>query len=212
LQLLPYTDAVQIQQSLDDIVSRSVATTGRIHEYQAHRQALNVLAEAIKTELAESRPESPVVGKKLTRRRLSSSTKRSPTRRRSIDNQPEKQLLRHLGIALPQGKSPSTAIDEIARERQGKFFSHLASLESTTESTLAGNLGDLDKANQKMLDALLADSHNSDVVLVEEELVRGIDELEAGIGDVGKGLANVELERFAKKDKAKEQFVRRWAR
>ena len=90
-------------------------------------------------------------------------------------------------------------------------MAHLSNLESTIESSLAGNLGDGDKANQILLDALLSDSYNSDVVLVEEELMKSVDELESGIGEIGKGLTSVDLERFAKKDKAKEQFVRRWA-
>jgi len=185
--------------------------------------ALNtILAEANKelqpTDLPNAQSPSPT--KSNTQRRRKSVTQRRGRRSSGLgedDVEPERQLLRNLGITLPSDThpSPSSRIEILERaraDRSAKLGGHAESLQSTTESAISSHLLDANLTLQLLRDSLLVESKFKGVRLLGEEMEKVVEDLEREVDVVRESLETVDVQRLHGRNVHKEQLIERWAR
>jgi hypothetical protein len=210
------------------LVNRIEAFLERVQESQCHNMALQFVVGSAKQELAQpengspTKTSSPV--KPNTQRRRKSSNSQSPvrTRRRSSgklldeDIEPEQQLARNLGIALPaEAVSDTARIDVLERalsDRISKLESHATSLQSTTESSISSHLHDAHTTLELLHDSLLAESLYHKVQLLDPRIESSVATFEKDVQDLQKDLEAVDLHTLQSRNVHKEQLIKRWSR
>jgi len=161
-----------------------------------------------------------------SQRRRKSSSSRSPvrlrnTRRRSSghaddDADPEQQLLRNLGLALPTAPIPIEShvetLERALSERVSRLEEHAKSLQSTTESSISSHLLDAHITLQLLKNSLLAQSPYNEVQLVESEVESRLSLFEQDIQALQKRLEAVDLQKLQSKNVHRDALIERWSR
>jgi hypothetical protein len=191
--------------------------------------ALKFVVDSTKKEL--SRPEPPTAKaasptkSNTQRRRKSSSSQTSPvrarnTRRRSSgpeeDIEPEQQLARNLGVALPaEGVSDNariTHLEKMLSERITRLEGHANSLQSTTEKSVSSHLLDAHTTLGLLQDSLLAQTLYHKVRLLDPKVESDVASFEQDVQHLQKSLDAVDLHSLQAKNVHREQLVERWSR
>ena len=214
---------------MEYINDRLTIVTERIEEYRSHGIALEQLSQAYEDHLERTAllQASPAKTKSPARRRVSSSSNRSPLRRRSFgrrlsgnfsdaDLEPEQQLYRMLGIMPPVGTESreelETACSAIIAERRAKLNNHLESLETSTDSTLSAYLDEADMVLELLRETLLADTKYGTVRLISKETEDSVEALNQEVNDISKAMSAINLDQLRERDLKRDQFVERWTR
>jgi len=210
------------------LVDRIETFLKRVEESQCHKMALQFVVGSAKQELSQPENESPNKAsspvKPNTQRRRKSSSSLSPvrTRRRSSgklldeDIEPEQQLARNLGIALPaEAVTDDARIDILERallDRISKLESHATSLQSTTESSISSHLLDAQMTLELLHNSLLAESLYHKVRLLDPSIESSVATFEKDVQDLQKNLEAVDLHTLQSRNVHKEQLINRWSR
>jgi hypothetical protein len=210
------------------LVDRIETFLKRVEENQCHNMALQFVVGSAKQELSQPENEPPNKAsspvKPNTQRRRKSSSSLSPvrTRRRSSgklldeDIEPEQQLARNLGIALPaEAVTDDARIDILVRalfDRISKLESHTTSLQSTTESSISSHLLDAHMTLELLHDSLLAESLYHKVRLLDPSVESSVATFEKDVQDLQKNLEVIDLHTLQSRNVHKEQLIKRWSR
>ena len=186
------------------------------------------MLEEAKKELQRSEIKSSdteLKSARLSVQRAKSSGATSPVRRRAtrrrssgqIDDElePEQQLLRNLGVSLPDIASAQPRIDALERallDRANKLDGHAHSLQSTTETSISSNLLDAHVTLHLLRNSLLAQSPYHSVSLLDPEIESSLSTLENNIQQLQEKLENVDLQKLQERNVHREQLVKRWSR
>lgn len=211
------------------LVDRIETFLERAKESQCHKMALQAVLESAKKELSHTEPvptnktNSP--HRPNTQRRLKSSSSQSTLRvrgtRRSSghhdeDVEPEQQLARNLGVALPsEGVSDYERVallDQMLAERNARLASHAASLQYTTESSISSHLLDARMTLDSLHGSLLLDSQYGKVRLLDPNLEKSVTNFEQNVQNLQDELDAVDLHSLQAKNVHKEQLIKRWSR
>jgi len=198
-----------------------------IQAYHSYREGVELLSAAVKLELGDPMSQqTPSHGKHGSpiRRRPSTTIAKSPARekrKRRIsgafgeeEENPSQQILKSLGISLRTDCSRQDAENSLTAavsERTLKLQSHFASLESSTDTSLAAYLGDAEKALQLLLDALYLDSQSSKVCLLDEDMETRIEKQERMVSEVGSRMSALDMEVLHYRNKKRDDLVERWS-
>jgi hypothetical protein len=200
-----------------------------MEESQCHKMALQFVLDSAKKELSlpepsTIKPASPTKSN-TQRRRKSSSSQTSPirartTRRRSSghdeDVEPEQQLARNLGIALPAEAISDTArveaLEKLLSERIARLESHSNSLQSTTETSISSHLLDAQITLGLLQDSLLAKTPYGKVRLIDPKIESDVSKFDQEVQGLQNGLDAIELHALQAKNVSREQLVERWSR
>lgn len=226
--LLSRLNPSKMRDCLQYLVERTEILVRHTQEHQCHKMALQYMLEEAKKEIQRSEIKSPNI--KLTSARPSSQrakssgatspVRRRATRRRSsgqIDDEidPEQQLLRNLGISLPDAASDRSRIDALERallDRANKLDGHAHSLQSTTETSISSHLLDAHVTLHILRNSLLAQSPYNSVSLLDPEVESSLSTLENDIQQLQGKLEQVDLQKLQARNVHREQFVERWSR
>ncbi|KAN0095353.1 hypothetical protein V8E51_016064 [Hyaloscypha variabilis] len=215
-----------IHDCLIFLVNRIETFLERMEESQCHKMALQFVLDSAKKELSlpepsTIKPASPTKSN-TQRRRKSSSSQTSPirartTRRRSSghdeDVEPEQQLARNLGIALPaEATARVEALEKLLSERIARLESHSNSLQSTTETSISSHLLDAQITLGLLQDSLLAKTPYGKVRLIDPKIESGVSKFDQEVQGLQKGLDAIELHALQAKNVSREQLVERWSR
>jgi hypothetical protein len=202
----------------------------RAEEHRCYKMALQSVIDIAHKELLH--PDSSFADKGVstaepnTQRRRKSSSSQSPVRVRNTrgrssvhiddDIEPEQQLTRNLGIALPAGTISNLARLEILEralsDRMNKLEGHATSLQSTTESSISSHLLDAHITLQLLDDSLLVDSFNHELQLIDPEIVTSVTAFERDIQSLRKHSEALNVQKLHSKNVHREELVERWAR
>ena len=201
----------------------------RAEESQCHKMALQAVLDSAKKELSRS-GNTPLTKtssstRPNTQRRRQSSTSQSTlkvrnTRRSSghfdEDIEPEQQLARNLGIALPaEGVSDyerGNLLEKMLAERLNRLEGHAASLQSTTESSISSHLLDARMTLGLLHDSLLADTQYHKVQLLDPSLEDAVTSFEKEIQNLQDDIEAVDLHSLQARNVHREQLIERWSR
>ncbi|KUJ19137.1 uncharacterized protein LY89DRAFT_716730 [Mollisia scopiformis] len=218
-----------IHECLVFLINRIETFLQRAQESQCHNMALQFVLDSAKTELKRTdalpgvKPTSPAKSNTQRRRKSSgsqSSLKVRNTRRSSghldEDLDPAGQLARNLSITLPAADASDeeriTFLERALMDRASKLESHMTSLQSTTETSIASHLLDAHVTLNLLRDSLLADTDYHTVHLVDQELESSVNSFENDIQALQEDLEAVDLYSLQTKNVHKEQLVERWSR
>lgn len=208
-----------MQECLDFLVKRTEIYAEHLEEYQCHQMATKFAIDTGKKELQHQAAPQP--SKSATHQRQNSQTQvqRRNSRRRSSmfeEMDAESQLLRNLGITLPNENETDDARTEffetLLRERMEKLKSHMANLESSTETTISTHVHNADVTMKLLYNALQADSIYGEVQLLDPDIVSSFNTFEEEIKNLQENLEAVNLQRLQLKNVHKEQLIKRWSR
>lgn len=218
-----------MHECLQYLVKRTEVFVEHTQEHQCHKMALQYMLEEAKNELQRSDISTP--DRKLKSARPSIQPKKSSgsispvrrrnTRRRSSGHmddeiEPELQLLRNLGIALPADSLSDQAridtLDKALLDRANKLEGHANNLQSATESSISSHLLDAHITLHLLRNSLLAESPYHTVNLMDAEVESSLSTLENDIEGLQEELEGMDLEKLQKKNVHREQLVERWSR
>jgi hypothetical protein len=191
--------------------------------------ALQFVVDSAKKEVSHPEPSttkatSPTKSNTQRRRKSSSSQTSSirarNTRRRSSghdeDIEPEQQLARNLGVALPaEAVSETTRIELLEKmlsERVTRLQGHANSLQSTTETSIFSHLLDAHTTLELLQDSLLAETLYHKVRLLDPKVESDVGSFEQDVQDLLKNLEAVDLHKLQARNVHREQLVERWSR
>lgn len=190
--------------------------------------ALKFMVAEAKTELLRLEPSADAKDKTATAtaERRKSSGSQSPVRRRNArrrssgfaddEIEPEQQLLRNLGIALPSDAAAEgpriEALRRALSDRVSKLGGHAESLQSTTESSIASHVLDAHVTLQLLRDSLLAYTPYREVSLLDRDVDSSIAALETEVRDLEDMVKEVDLQGLQTRNAHRERLVSRWAR
>jgi len=210
-------------------VNRIETFLERAEEIQCHKMAVEHVVESTKKELSRVRPSSASKptspAKSNTQRRRKSSGSQSPLKVRSIrrrssghdeDIEPEQQLARNLGIALPAEDLSEIlrveALDKMLFERIGRLENHATSLQSTTETSISSHLLDAHTTLDLLQDSLLAETLYRKVRFLDPEIESSVASFEQDVQELQKSLDAVDLHSLQARNMHREQLIERWSR
>jgi hypothetical protein len=186
------------------------------------------MIEEVNKELQRSEIKSPDAKLKSARpstQRAKSSGATSPVRRRAtrrrssgqIDDElgPELQLLRNLGLSLPDVNSDHSRVDALEKallDRANKLEGHEQSLQSTTESSISSHLLDAHVTLHLLRNTLLAQTPYHSISLLDQEVESSVSKLEDDTQQLQATLESTNLQKLQPKNVHREQFVARWSR
>jgi hypothetical protein len=220
---------LQIHDCLIFLVNRIETFLERTEESQCHNMALQFVVDSAKKEVSHPEPSttkatSPTKSNTQRRRKSSSSQTSSirarNTRRRSSghdeDIEPEQQLARNLGVALPaEAVSETTRIELLEKmlsERVTRLQGHANSLQSTTETSIFSHLLDAHTTLELLQDSLLAETLYHKVRLLDPKVESDVGSFEQDVQDLLKNLEAVDLHKLQARNVHREQLVERWSR
>jgi hypothetical protein len=191
--------------------------------------ALQYVVDSAKKELSRPEPSTTKVASptksNIQRRRKSSSSQTSPIRARNLrrrssghdeDIEPEQQLARNLGMALPgEGLSDTARVDQLEKmlsERVTRLEGHAISLQSTTEMSISSHLLDAHTTLGLLQDSLLAETPYHKVRLLDKKVESDVTSFEHDVHDLQKSLEAVDLHKLQTKNVHREQLIKRWSR
>lgn len=153
----------------------------------------------------------PPVRSPLTARRRSSAS--------SFDENiaPEHQILRFLGISLPDESYKDqeltrSRLHDTLIDRMEKLKAHEQNLQASSESAIAEHLQDAFVTVQLLQDSMLSETKSRGVQLVDEEVQAAISGLEQDLSNLRNDLQSVDLEKLRERNVNREALVERWAR
>lgn len=211
------------------LVNRIETFLERAEESQCHEMAVQAVLDSARKELsytevtAVAKSSSPAKPN-IQRRRKSSaaqSTIRVRNNRRSSGNfdediEPEQQLARNLGIALPaEGISEqerANLLERMLAERLARLEGHAASLQSTTESSISSHLLDARLTLGLLHDSLLSESLYHRVQLLDPNLEAAVTDFEDDVQRLQDDLEAVDLHSLQARNVHREQLIERWYR
>ncbi|EMR90078.1 hypothetical protein BcDW1_1252 [Botrytis cinerea BcDW1] len=208
-----------MQECLSFLVQRTEIYAEHIEEYQCHQMATKFAIDTGKKELQHQAASQP--SKSITRQRQDSQVhaqSRSNRRRSSMfeEMDAEQQLLRNLGITLPNESDTDDARTELLekslQERTEKLKNHMANLELTTETTISSHVHNADITMKLLYNVLQADSVYGEVQLLDPDIVSSFNTFEEEIKNLQENLEAVNLQRLQLKNVHKEQLIKRWSR
>ncbi|KAI9650347.1 hypothetical protein NHQ30_000360 [Ciborinia camelliae] len=209
-----------MQECLTFLVKRTEVYAEHMEEYQSHQMATKFAIDTGKKELQHQAAPQP--SRSATHQRQISQTQmpsRNSRRRSSMfeEMDAEQQLLRNLGISLPtendtDDNARTEFLESVLRERIEKLKSHMANLESTTETTISSHVHNADITMQLLYNALQADSVYGEVQLLDPDIVSSFNTFEEEIKNLQENLEAVNLQRLQLKNVHKEQLIKRWSR
>lgn len=211
------------------LVNRIETFLERAEESQCHKMALQAVLDSANKEL--SRSETTAVAKTSsptrpnTQRRRKSSSSQSTLRVRNTrrssghfdeDIEPEQQLARNLGVALPtDGVSDherANLLERMLAERLTRLEGHTTSLQSTTESSISSHLLDARMTLGLLHDSLLAESLYHKVQLLDPKLDAAVTNFEKDVQHLQNDLEAVDLHSLQARNVHREQLIERWSR
>ncbi|KAF7935282.1 uncharacterized protein EAE97_008189 [Botrytis byssoidea] len=208
-----------MQECLSFLVRRTGIYAEHIEEYQCHQMATKFAIETGKKELQNQAASQSSTS--ITRQRQTSQVQaqsRNNRRRSSLfeEMDAEQQLLRNLGITLPNESDTDDArtefLEKSLQERTEKLKNHMANLESTTETTISSHVHNADVTMKLLYNALQADSVYGEVQLLDPDIVSSFNTFEEEIKNLQENLEAVNLQRLQLKNVHKEQLIKRWSR
>ncbi|KAH7416882.1 hypothetical protein BKA64DRAFT_691421 [Cadophora sp. MPI-SDFR-AT-0126] len=211
------------------LVNRIETFLERAEENQCYKMALRFVLDSANEELSRSeptpavQPSSPTRPNTQRRRKSSSSqsTLRVRTTRRSSghldeDIEPEEQLARNLGVALPAEAVSDHERANILRrtlaERMTRLEGHAASLQSTTEHSISSHLLDARMTLGLLHDSLLSESLYRKVQLLDPKLEASVTDFEQDVQRLQDDLEAVNLHSLQARNVHREQLIERWSR
>lgn len=180
-----------------------------------------VLQEADKELKRPVDPSSEITTSPNTQRRRKSTVGQLSRRRRSSgqfedDIEPEQQLLRNMGISLPDVTNDEARVDIFERalsDRLGKLRGHALNLQTTTESSISSHLLDAHLTLQLLQDSLLAATPYKSVKMVDPEITNGLGYFERELEEMREKVEGVDLQqKLHVRNVHKENLIERWAR
>ncbi|KAK0118717.1 hypothetical protein ONS95_007605 [Cadophora gregata] len=211
------------------LVNRIETFLERAEESQCHKMALKAVIISANKELPHResapaiKPSSPT--RPNTQRRRKSSASQSTLRVRNTrrssghfdeDIEPEQQLARNLGVALPpEGVSNherANLLERMLAERLIRLEGHAASLQSTTESSTSSHLLDARMTLGLLHDSLLSKSLYHKVQLLDPNLEAAVTNFEQEVQHLEDDLEAVDLHSLQARNVHREQFIERWSR
>ncbi|KAI9780043.1 MAG: hypothetical protein M1839_007025 [Geoglossum umbratile] len=217
-----------VSSTLEYLTEKLNTIRDHIQAHRSYREGVEHLSAAVKSELGDPvSQQTPSYGKPGSpiRRRPSATIAKSPAREKRAkrrvsgvfgeeEENPSQQVLKSLGISLRADSSRQDAENSLTTavsERTLKLQSHFASLESSTDSSLAAHLGDAEKTLQLLLDTLYIDSQSSKVRLLDEGTESRIEQQERIVSEVGNGMSALDMEVLHDRNKKRDKFVERWS-
>ncbi|KAF8861323.1 hypothetical protein BDZ45DRAFT_265253 [Acephala macrosclerotiorum] len=218
-----------IHECLVFLINRIETFLQRAQESQCYNMALQFVLDSAKNELTrtETLPttKSTSPAKSNTQRRRKSSGSQSSlkvrnTRRSSghldEDMDPAGQLARNLGITLPASDASNheraAFLEKALLDRANKLEGHMASLQSTAETSIAAHLLDAHITLNLLQDSLLADTEYHTIHLLDQNLETSVDMFEHDIQALQEELEAIDLYSLQTKNVHKEQLIERWSR
>lgn len=198
----------------------------RAEEYRSHQMASQYMLSEAKKELQS--PDQTMTASSIQpniQKRRDSTGSKSPEqarhRRRSSAHQegetePEKHLLRHLGLSAPAlGATNQTQVEAFERalsDRLKKVQIHAANLQSTTESSITSHLMDAHSTLQLLQDSLMAETLYGKIQLVDPDIEASIDIFEDEINSLREELEAINLQKLHERNVHRDLLVERWSR
>lgn len=205
-------------ECLSAITERLLKFSEHADEYQSYRLASQQFIYAVQGELSLSRPSSPT--KPLPS--ANQSTKRASTSlRRSSgvlveDSEPELQILRDLGLALPDTSAGPDAtrkyLADALADRQKKLAGHALNLQDAEQKIITTSLQDAYLAVRQLRESLLSETKFGTIRFVDEEIEEALKLMETEVNDVAAGIESVNVESLRERNVLKETLVERWSR
>ncbi|KAK8159737.1 hypothetical protein IWX90DRAFT_516235 [Phyllosticta citrichinensis] len=126
------------------------------------------------------------------------------------------ELLRHLDMSIPAPSktTPAQARQSLAEstlERQNRLLLHQSATQAAVVKSIGEAVGNGNLEMQELLGALLANSEFKDLSLGNRRVVRGIEGLEVGIGDVSSYMPGLGERMDLAGSREGRAFVERWA-
>ena len=132
------------------------------------------------------------------------------------DIEPEQQLARNLGVALPvEGVSDNeraNILERMLAERMTRLEGHAYSLQSTTESSISSHLLDAQMTLGLLHHSLLSESLYHTVQLLDPNLEVAVTDFEQDIQHLQDDLEAVDLHTLQARNVNREQLIERWSR
>lgn len=197
-------------------------TAERLARRQVHHSTLNSLAATYQTEvnshrLQTSKPENKRLSRYSVRLSQSYASPREALEGNfdaiGDDAMPALEtMLRRFNIPFSSlRKADSThAVNEVLNEKRLRMVEMLESLYATAASPLIPDLESADKVAQLLSSAVYRDS-DFELSLEDSSQQQRTANLESQIGIVQKGLENLNTDILHHSDRARENFMERWA-
>ncbi|KAI9803290.1 MAG: hypothetical protein M1825_002081 [Sarcosagium campestre] len=212
-------------QTLEYLGKRLESLTDRAACLRSHRFVMQSLTDSLNSQIDQLAAvvDSPSKrSKSPARNPMSSPGSRSPARKHrdsttltEHENGAALELLRNLGSTFPAEESPfHNAVRKIAStilDHNGKLRSLLTSLESSTDKSLVEHLGSAELSLRLLVETVYSESKFSDSHLLDEDLEKSLLNLDYRVGQVGKGLATLDLDGLSAPDKERDRFIERWS-
>ncbi|KAJ9635945.1 hypothetical protein H2199_008299 [Coniosporium tulheliwenetii] len=206
------------------VISTLEYLASRLDVMGAHAQELHPLHRA--TEEISSALDDELV-KPLTARAMSPI--KSPTKGKHLlhatkpswgmhsktpSEEAVQRLLRHLDISAPSSdaKKFHKALDAALIDREGWLQEHQDSVTASTTQAVAQVMRRADEELQVVLSSLYASSDYATVHLSSKTLDERLAAFDHAIGEVGKGIAEVDAPLTGEETRRRETFIRKWSR
>ncbi|TQS34091.1 hypothetical protein Golomagni_05540 [Golovinomyces magnicellulatus] len=201
-----------IENSLSSITSRIELYAEKAKEFQSHRMAVEAVLKIARNELSHQDP--PALDTKL--RSISPRDMCSLSSPIEGETRPEEQLAQNLGITLPKKgeleEASKLAMEKILCERIARHRSQESILQSTIESLISSHLADARVTLVLLRDVLLDKSNYHKIELVDPELLRALDQVEADFSHANERLEALDLSDLESENNQRNFFVKHWAR
>jgi len=216
----------QMYNCLSFIVKRLETFLECTEEFQCHQMAMKHVIDVANKELQGSakplvrsasgstrantqRPRKASIAVPLLRRR---DTRRRSSLQADEEAEPEQQLLRNLGISIPENRPRAEILEHALRDRLRKLGSHTTSLQSTTESSISSHLHNADISLQLLYHSLLDESVYHEVQFLDPDIKSSLATFESEVEDLQKSMESIDLQKLQAKDTRRDQLIKRWSR
>lgn len=218
----------QISKCLPSLIDRLNTFATNAEHHQNYRTATEHMINTIKVEISIAQQEAltkPLKTGSPARRKqpkpLSPVRPRNARRRSSAtsfeeDLAPEQQILRNLGISIPEApvdeRTITSALLEALADRTNKMHGHAQNLQESEETAVASHLHDSYLTLQLLRDSVLSETKYNKVNLVDEEIEEAVALMQKEVDDLKGDLENVDVERLRERNVNRDTLVDRWGR
>jgi hypothetical protein len=210
------------------LIKRLNTFAAQAEDHQRYQMAMGHVITIIKGEINVARQEELTkhikTGSPARRKHPKpvSPVRPRSTRRRSSaasfeeDLAPGQQILRNLGVSIPDApvneKGIATALLEALTDRTNKLHGHAQNLQQSEEMAIASHLHDSYITLQLLRDSILSETKLNSVRLVDEEIEEAIALMEKEVEDLKRDLDVIDVEKLKERNVNKDALVERWGR
>lgn len=211
------------------LINRLNVFSGQAEGYQGHTAILNIVIRHLWAEIdavdlspPTTKPQaldsSPV--KRRNSRLMTPARPRAAAHKRvaslSFDEEmaPEQQLLRLLGVSLPEDPCSDEAVtrslQDTLADRAEKLKAYERNLQSNTETAITGHLQNSFATVQLLRDSMLSETKGREIQLADEEVQTAISGLELELNQLQNDLHSVDLDKLRERNAKRDSIIERW--